>query len=93
MAYFFELDGFKETFAIMLELCRWTFLKSLILAESEGFLLGREFKKHYQKSLKLSLFLNLLTQHEIIAEKTIVYGCNMVSSKVSNELSYRCTVI
>ena len=32
-------------------------------------------RKILKKNLKLSQFLNCLTQHEIISKKTIVYGC------------------
>ena len=50
-------------------------MKSSMFQSWSAFLPSRKLKENFQKNLKLSQFLNRLTQHEMISKKTIVNGC------------------
>ena len=48
----YELNGFKKTFAILKNFCRWTFLKSLIFSELEYFSSFSRIQGNISKELK-----------------------------------------
>ena len=76
MNKFFELNGFKETLAILQKKLPLDFTKIFnIFRAGVFFFFSKTEEKFFQKVLKLSQFLNRLMQREIIYKITIVHGC------------------
>ena len=73
MTNFFERNGARNLsyFAMILSL---DFLKTFNSFRISVLLLFQEFKKNFQKKLKLSQVLSCLTQPDIISKKAIFYG-------------------
>ena len=85
MKYFLQLNGFKETLAILLLILPLDFLEIFNILRIRIFSpFFENSRKMSLKKLKLSKFLNCLTQREIISKKTVVNGCLQYDSKLKS---------
>ena len=89
MTYFLELNCFKRASPILLQFCRWIFLKYSFDSELECFSSFSRIQEKFSRDLKTSITSNL-TQYEIVSKETMGFGCLQYGIKQQSDNMTLC---